>query len=132
MLTRSFLYTSGTFQEEEDEIIVQHLESQNGKESDLNYLKAKLNRPRNSILERIADFDAPKAKKGQRFTVDEYMVVLKHVLGPKIPNEAKEIIKLCDRNKSWKPLELKLQRDRSSIKHSWSEIIHPTIFAHLT
>ena len=132
LLARSAFYTSGKFQEEEIEIIIQHMESQNGKEPDLNYLKAKLNRPRNSILERIADFDAPKAKKGQRFTVDEYMVVLKHVLGPKIPNEANEIIKLCDRNKSWKPLEFKLQRDRASIKHTWSYIIYPTILAHLS
>jgi len=35
----SFVYP---FQEEEDEIIIQHIKYQNGKEPDLNYLKAKL------------------------------------------------------------------------------------------
>ena len=59
LLTRSAFYTSGKFQEEEDEIIIEHMESQNGKEPDLNYLKAKLNRPRIIISSRIADLKAP-------------------------------------------------------------------------
>ena len=55
---------SGKFEEEEDEVIIQHMESQNRKEPDLNYLKAKLNIPRNIITKRIAYLNAPKAKKG--------------------------------------------------------------------
>ena len=52
----SFVYP---FQEEEDEIIIQHIKYQNGKEPDLNYLKAKLNRKRIFIFVRIADLKAP-------------------------------------------------------------------------
>ena len=132
LLTRSVLYTSGTFQEEEDEIIIQHMESQNGKEPDLNYLKAKLNRPRIIISLRIADLKAPNVRKGQKFTVDEYMVIIEHVLGSKIPKEANKIIKLFDRKKVWKTLESKLQRNGNNIGHSWSGFIHPTILAHLS
>ena len=131
LLTRSAFYTSGKFQEEEEEIIIQHMESQNGKEPDLNYLKAKLNRPRNTISNKIAYLNAPNARKGQKFTVDEYMVILKHVLGPKIPKEANEIIKLCERNKSWKCLESKLNRNNLAIGHAWARI-HSTILAHLS
>jgi hypothetical protein len=130
LLTRSVLYTSGKFQEEEDEIIFQHIESQNGKEPDLNHLKDKLNRPRKIISYRITALNAPKAKKGQKFTVDEYMVIVKHALGPNIPKEANEIIKLCERTKSWKNLESKLQRSRVIIAHTWSWI-HSTILSHL-
>ena len=133
LLTRSAFYSSGKFQEEEDEIIIQHMESQNGKKPDLNYLKAKLNRPRITIMIRIAHLNAPNARKGQRFTVDEYMIILKHVLGPEIPKEANEIIRLCDRKKiPWKPLELKLQRNTTIIGHTWAKIIHPTILAYLS
>ena len=132
LLTHSALYTSGKFQEEEDEIIIQHMESQNGKKPDLNYLKAKLNRPRIIIRKRIAYLNAPNARKGQKFTVDEYMIILKHVLGPEIPKEANEIIKLFDRKKSWKPLEFKLQRNVTIIGHTWSAFIHATILAHLS
>ena len=134
LLTRSVLYISGIFQEEEDEMIIQHMESQNGKEADLNYLKLKLNRPRIYIYNRIANLKAPKARKGQRFTVDEYMVILKHVLGTKIPKEANEIIKLCDktRKRSWKLLESKLQRNENLISAAWAGFIHSTILAHLS
>ena len=131
LLTRSDFYTSGKLQEEEDEIIIQHIESQNGKKPNMNYLKAELNRPRNVIFLRIAELKAPNAKKGQKFTVDEYMEILKHVIGPKIPKETNEIIKLCDRKKSWKTLESKLQRNQHAIGHTWSGFIYPTILAHL-
>ena len=132
LLTRSVLYTSGNFQEEEDEIITQHILSQNGKKPDLKYLKTKLNRPRVIIFQRIAKLNAPNPRKGQKFTVDEYMVILKHVLGPKIPKEANEIIKLCSGTKSWKCLETELERDSISISHSWSGFVHPTVLAHLS
>ena len=126
----SVFYTSGKFLEEEDEIIIQHMESQNGKELDLNYLKVKLNRPRNNIANRIANLKAPKSKSGQKFTVDEYIMIVKHVLGPNIPTEANEIIKLCNNKKPWKSLESKLQRNRQSIAQTWSRI-QSTILAHL-
>ena len=132
LLTRSVLYISGKFQEEEDEIIIQHIESQNGKKPDLNYLKGKLNRPRIVIFHRIANLNAPKARKGQKFTVDEYMVVLKHVLGLKIPKEANAILKLCSGTKSWKCLETKLERNSLSISNSWYGFVYPTILAHLS
>ena len=134
LLTRSVFYKSGRFQEKEVEIIIQHMESQNGKEADLNYLKLKLNRPRIYIYNRIANLKAPKARKGQRFTVDEYMVILKHVLGTKISKEANEIIKLCDktRKRSWKLLESKLQRNENLISAAWAGFIHSTILAHLS
>ena len=132
LLTRSAFYTSGKFQGEEDEIIIEHMESQNGKKPDLNYLKAKLDRPRYTIIRRIADLEAPKARKGQKFTVDEYMIIVKHVLGSQIPKDAKEIIKLCDRKKSWKPLESELQRNGTLIGNTWSASIHSTILAHLS
>ena len=132
MLTRSVLYTSGNFQEEEDEIIIQHILSQNEKKPDLNYLKDKLNRPRISIVLRIAKLKAPNAKQGQKFTVDEYMIILNHVLGSKIPKDANEIISLCDRKKTWKNLEFTLQRNRTIIGHTWSKIIHPTVLAYLS
>ena len=45
LLTRSIFYKSGNFQVEEQEFIVQHLESRNGN-YDLNHLKFNLNRPR--------------------------------------------------------------------------------------
>ena len=132
LLTRSALYTSGNFQEEEDELIIQHMESQNGKEPDLNYLKVKLNRPRKNISNKIANLKSPNARNGLKFTVDEYMVILDHILGSKIPKEANEIIKLFDRKKVWKTLESKLQRNKNTIGHTWSHIIHPTILAHLS
>ena len=134
LLTRSVFYNSGRFQEGEVDIIIQHMESQNGNEADLNYLKLKLNRPRIYIYNRIANLKAPKARKGQRFTVDEYMVILKHVLGTKIPKEANEIIKLCDktRKRSWKLLESKLQRNENLISAAWAGFIHSTILAHLS
>jgi hypothetical protein len=131
LLTRSAFYNSGNFQEEEDEIIIQHMQSQNGMEPDLNYLKLILNRPRISIYNRIANLKAPKARSGQEFTIDDYLVILKHVLGTKIPKEANEIIKLCDRNKSWKSLESKLQRNHQSIAQGWSGI-YSTVLAHLS
>ena len=132
LLTRSVLYTTGKFQEEEYEIIIQHIESQNGKKPDLNYLKATLNRQRKNIAMRINDLNTPQARKGQKFTVDEYMVILKHVLGPNIPEEANEIIKLCDRKKSWKTLETELERNQIVIARAWSGVIHTTILAHLS
>ena len=95
-------------------------------------LKAKLRRPRRIIYNLINDLNAPKARKGQKFTADEYTVILKHVLGPKIPNDANEILMLCDRKKSWKILESILQRNRRIIQSTWSETIHPTILAHLS
>ena len=64
--------------------------------------------------------------------MDEYMVILEHVLGSKIPKEANEIIKLCDGKKSWKSLESKLERNAHAIAHRWSDFIHPTILAHLS
>ena len=132
MLTRSLLYTSGNFQEEEDEIIIQHIVSQNGKKPDLNYLKAKLNRPKISIFVRIDCLGAPDSRKGQKFTVDDYMVIVKHVLGSKIPKEANKIIKLFDRKKSsWKTLESKLQRNAHVIRNTWCGFIHSTLLAHL-
>ena len=52
LLTRSILYTSGSFQIEEDEFIIEHMDSQNGN-YDLNFLKKHLSRPRYLIYERI-------------------------------------------------------------------------------
>ena len=89
-----------------------------------------MNRPRNNIANRIANLKAPKSKSGQKFTVDEYIMIVKHVLGPNIPTEANEIIKLCNNKKPWKSLESKLQRNRQSIAQTWSRI-QSTILAHL-
>ena len=113
-------------------MIIQHMESQNGNKPDLNHLKAKLNRQRIIIMKRIAFLSAPKARKGQKFTIDEYVIILKHALGPEIPKEANEIIKLCCGTKSWKCLEIKLKRSSKYIAHAQSGVIHSTILAHLS
>ena len=81
---------------------------------------------------KITELNAPNAKQGQKFTVDECMDIIKHVLGPKIPKEANEIIKLLDGKKSWKPLETKLLRRSNIISLKWSGSIHSTILAHLS
>ena len=52
ILTRAVLYTYGSFQIEEDEFIIEHMDSQNGN-YDLNFLKKHLSRPRYLIYERI-------------------------------------------------------------------------------
>ena len=46
------MYTSGSFQIEEDEFIIEHMDSQSGN-YDLNFLKKHLSRPRYLIYERI-------------------------------------------------------------------------------
>ena len=52
ILTRAVLYTYGSFQIEEDEFIIEHMDSKNGN-YDLNFLKKHLSRPRYLIYERI-------------------------------------------------------------------------------
>ena len=52
ILTRAVLYTYGSFQIEEDEFIIEHMDSKNGS-YDLNFLKKHLSRPRYLIYERI-------------------------------------------------------------------------------
>ena len=84
LLTKSVLYNAGTFQIEEDEMIIQHIEAQNGK-YDLHYLKAQLNRPRYSIGARIEALNVT-VKRGHKFTIDEDTLILKHVLGTNITN----------------------------------------------
>merc|ERR1712079_288572 len=51
-LTRTVLYKSGPFSKEEDDFILQHIQSKNG-EYDLHHLKLKLMRPRYIIYQRI-------------------------------------------------------------------------------
>ena len=76
LLARSVLYTSGIFQGEE---------SQNRKKLDLNYLQAKLKRPRLIILRRNADLNAPKAEKVRDLQLMNIwsLVMLEHVLAQK-------------------------------------------------
>ena len=52
ILTRAVLYTYGSFQIEEDEFIIEHMDSKNGSYN-LNFLKKHLSRPRYLIYERI-------------------------------------------------------------------------------
>ena len=132
LLTRSVLYNSGNFQTEEDELITQHMESKNGN-YDLEYLKAHLKRPRFVIFHRIEKYlKHPEFIKRQKFTLNEDMMILQHVLGTKIPKEANGIINIFNAKKSWKDLEPKLNRLVESISFRWSNYIYPTILAYLS
>ena len=131
-LAKSVFYNSGSFQEEEDELMVKHIESKNGK-YDLDYLKAQLNRPRNVIMDTITrKLLKLNPKKGQKFTIDEDMMIMKHLLGTKFPNEPNEILRICNAKKSWKELELEIQRDAASLQIRWSQYIYPTILSYLS
>ena len=108
------------------------MESRNGN-YDLEYLKAHLKRPRGTIYCRIhKNLKHPEFKKGQKFTLNEDMIILQHVLGTKIPKEANKIIKICNEKKSWKVLEPKLSRQTATISFRWSDYIYPTILAYLS
>ena len=132
LLARSVFYNSGSFQEEEDEFMMEHIESKNGK-YDLNYLKAQLNRPRYTIDRRITTHILKlNPKKGQRFTIDEDLMIMKHILGTKFSSEPNEILEICNGKKSWKTLQPEINRNGHALIIRWSQIIYPTILSYLS
>ena len=163
-LRKSVLYNSGKFDKKEDNLITQHIKSHNGEydlnvlKSELNRprnviyrriyencLKGNLkpakyedewsNKPRNAIYGKILDYSFKKSPKdGQRFTLDEDVVIMKHVFkgryGGKIEEQHIDY-HLIREDKSWIELESKLQRKSSSICTRYSTFICPTLFYHV-
>jgi hypothetical protein len=92
-----------------------------------------LKRPRGVIYRRIEKhLKHPGFIRGQKFTLNEDITILQHVLGIKIPKEANEIMKICNEKKSWKDLGPKLNRPVDSIGLRWSHYIYPTILSYLS
>ena len=163
-LRKSVLYNSGKFDKKEDNLITQHIKSHNGEydlnvlKSELNRprnviygriyetcLKGNLkpvkyedewsNKPRNAIYGKIFDNcfkESPKA--GQKFTLEEDVVIMKHVFKGRYRGKIEEKYigyHLCREEKSWIKLESKLQRKSSSISQRYSKFICPTLFSHV-
>ena len=130
ILTDSILYVTGDFSESEDKIIMDHIDSLNG-EYNLIHLKAKLNRRKKIIYDRINEILLKSyPKKGQKFTTDEDVAIFQHVLGrnlPRNPDELKE--RIGDEKQSWQGLEPTLQRRSHDITLRWHHFIYPTLFA---
>ena len=163
-LRKSVLYNSGKFDKKEDNLITQHIKSHNGEydlnvlKSELNRprnviygriyetcLKGNLkpakyedewsNKPRNANYGKIFDNcfkESPKA--GQKFTLEEDVVIMKHVFKGRYRGKIEEKYigyHLCREEKSWIKLESKLQRKSSSISQRYSKFICPTLFSHV-
>ena len=130
-LTLSLFYKTGKFSKKEDDIILKHIESKNG-EYDLKYLKNKLMRRRIDIYNRIErNLVKPNPKANQKFTLDEDIMIVKHVFGKGIPEDTIDIIKICAEKRCWIDLETKMQRPSFTISHRWHRVIWPRISAHV-
>lgn len=163
-LRKSVLYNSGKFDKKEDNLISQHIKLLNGEydlnvlKSELNRprnviyrriyetcLKGNLKpakyedvwskKPRNAIYGKILDTclkESPKA--GQKFTLDEDVVIMKHVFKGRYGGKIEEKYidyHLCREDKSWIELEFKLQRKSNSISQRYGNFICPTLLSHL-
>ena len=98
-LTRSILYKSGRFSKSENNLILQHIELNNGN-FDLDYLKLKLMRPRYVIYTRIQEQILKPNLKSDNFTIDEDIMIVKHVFNNSIPTGMDEIQRLCTQRKT--------------------------------
>ena len=129
-LTRSILYKSGRFSKSDNDLILQHIELNDGN-FDLDYLKLKLMRPRYVIYTRIQEQILKPNLKSDNFTIDEDIMIVKHVFNNKIPTGIDEIKRLCTQRKTWKSLVPEIQRKQDTIQRRWSRVIYPRILAHL-
>jgi hypothetical protein len=124
------LFRTGTFDEQEDELIWERIKNNDGPYN-LDELSSALTRQKHEIASRIERLkrNETKSQKRAHYTLKEDHMILQGLFGQPKPIFLEDIINM--KSKNLHLLEKEINRSRESIQNRWRYNIKPCLLAHL-